>query len=260
MLAAAEIAYPPDLYQPVHAHPNASVTLVLSGSLEERVGRSTEQGLALGIVVKPAGLEHDDRFGAEGARTVQIALSAAASAALERRGEVLATWRWIPAAAAVAPFLRLIDALRSDDGAGVHDCAWDVLGALATVRDSADGRIGQRAPAWLAAVRTAVDDDPAAGHRVADLAAAAGVHPVHLAREFRRYYATGVAEHLQRRRLQLAAELLAVSDVPIAAVAARSGFADQSHLGRQLRRRAGITPGELRRATRAPRRRMLQTF
>lgn len=255
-LAVAEIAYPAHLYQPRHAHRHASVTLVLAGSLEERVGRHTERGLALGVVVKPAGVEHDDRFGGGGADTVQIELSAEASAELEHRGELLDRWRWVPAGTAVAPFVRLVEALRVGAVPGeVQDCGWDVLGALAA-EVAAQPAAGGTPPAWLARVRETADDLGGAC-RVGELAAAAGVHPVHATREFRRYYGTTLSDHLQRRRLQRAAELIARSDAPIAVAAARAGFADQSHLGRQLRARTGVTPSRLRAAAR---RRTLQTF
>lgn len=257
-LSAREISYPPNLYQPPHSHSRASVTLVLSGSLEERAGGRSERGLALGVVVKPAGVEHDDRFGAAGARTLQISVHGEAARGLSRRGGVLERWRWIPAGAAVPQFLALCRAVRSAAPvAAGQDAAWDVLAALGDVAVDA-GATGRGAvPAWVRRIREQVDDTPAGPHRVSDLAAAAGVHPVHLARAFRRHYGCALSEHLQRRRIQAAAELLIASDEPIAAVATRAGFADQSHLGRRLRCRAGVTPSHLRRSMAGAR---LQTF
>jgi AraC family transcriptional regulator len=260
-LSVREISYPPNLHQPLHAHPHASVTLVLSGSLEERAGARSERGLALGVVIKPAGVEHDDRFGAAGARTVQISIGGDAACELSRRGGVLERWRWIPVGAAVPQFLRLYGAVRSAAPfAAVQNAAWEVLAALDDPGGHAAGERhpGRRAaPAWLKWIRAQIDDSPAEPHRVRDLAAAAGVHPVHLAREFRRHYGCALSEHLQQRRLQAAAELLIASHEPIAAVAMRAGFADQSHLGRRLRSRAGVTPSHLRRSAGRP---MLQTF
>jgi AraC-like DNA-binding protein len=40
------------------------------------------------------------------------------------------------------------------------------------------------------------------------------------------------------------------SDAPIAEIAARSGFADQSHLSRVMKRHAGISPAEFRKTVR----------
>ena len=49
-LSVREISYPPNLYQPPHAHPHASVTLVLSGSLEERAGSRSERVGVRGLI------------------------------------------------------------------------------------------------------------------------------------------------------------------------------------------------------------------
>ena len=260
LLQVSEVSYPPGLYQPRHAHSCATVTLILAGSLEERAAGRTERGLALGVVVKPAGVEHDDRFGTAGARTVQIAVPAAAAADLERKGGLLGRWRWLPAGDAAGPFLRLVEAMQSGSVASgeLQLRAWDALGAVASDDSSGSGEPEPGpAPRWLEQVRERADDAAGELPLVRDLAAAAGVHPVHLAREFRRHYGVTVSSHLQRRRIQAAADLLVRSDEPLARVAARCGFADQSHLGRQLRTHAGITPARLRRIARPPK---LQPF
>ncbi|WP_345711050.1 helix-turn-helix transcriptional regulator, partial [Kineococcus glutinatus] len=72
------------------------------------------------------------------------------------------------------------------------------------------------------------------------------VSPFHFARLFR--VATGCSphQHVLRRRVERARELVVGTAVPLAQVAARCGFADQSHLTRALRRELGVTPAALR--------------
>ena len=53
-IALSEIEYPPDFRQAKHDHPWTSVTLVLGGGLEERVGSTVETAAPLSMVVKPA--------------------------------------------------------------------------------------------------------------------------------------------------------------------------------------------------------------
>jgi AraC family transcriptional regulator len=81
---------------------------------------------------------------------------------------------------------------------------------------------------------------------VAVLAREAGVHRVHLARTFRDHFGVPITEYARQLRLQAAGRLLA-DDLPLAGVAARAGFADQSHLTRVMHEAWGITPGALRR-------------
>ena len=90
-------------------------------------------------------------------------------------------------------------------------------------------------------------DDPGNGHRLAVLAADAGVHPAHLARTFRRHFRASVGAYARRLRLDGAARRLAMSNDSMAAIAVEAGFADQSHLTREFRRWLGVTPGQYRR-------------
>jgi AraC family transcriptional regulator len=82
---------------------------------------------------------------------------------------------------------------------------------------------------------------------VAELASRAGVHPLHFARTFRRFQRCSPGEYLRRRRAERAAELILQTRLPLADVAQRSGFSDQSHLTRAMRRYFGATPARLRR-------------
>ena len=59
-----------------------------------------------------------------------------------------------------------------------------------------------------------------------------------------------LGEWVRRLRLEDALGRLTRSDASIADVAAASGFADQSHLTRVMRRRLGVTPAEYRRLAR----------
>jgi AraC family transcriptional regulator len=73
------------------------------------------------------------------------------------------------------------------------------------------------------------------------------------ARAFKR--STGLPPHryLTERRIERARLLLVGSDLPLADVAVRCGFADQSHFTKLFRRSMGVSPGIFRRASRAKR-------
>lgn len=74
-----------------------------------------------------------------------------------------------------------------------------------------------------------------------DLAATAGLSPTQLLRSYARAY--GLPPHAHVRELRLRhARLLLRDGAPPADVAARTGFADQSHLTRWFKRRMGVTP------------------
>ena len=96
--------------------------------------------------------------------------------------------------------------------------------------------------AGVTAARERIDDDPAAGQTLADLAAAAGLSRYQFLRAFTRL--TGLPPHayLLQRRVQHARRLVR-GGLPLAEAAAASGFADQSHMTRCFARSFGLTPG-----------------
>ena len=107
------------------------------------------------------------------------------------------------------------------------------------------------APRQLDRVLGLVEDDLAAPLTVPDLAATAHVSPFHFSRLFRASTGFSPHQYVLRRRLARARDLLLTTDLPVAAVATRCGFADQSHLTRHVRREFGATPTALRAAARA---------
>jgi AraC family transcriptional regulator len=120
------------------------------------------------------------------------------------------------------------------------------IDALAAVGDLVGRGAGPATPppSWLAILRERLDD--VGDESVRDLAAAAGVHPVYLARQFRRHFGCSVTEYVQRRRLQRAARRLAETSAPLSHVAHAVGYADHAHMCRAFRDAAGATPSEYR--------------
>lgn len=235
-----EVTYRPRLLQPRHAHEETTVTLVVAGTLRETVGRAQEIARALSIVVKPGDTEHADHFGEQGTRTVQISLTIEEAVALREWEPAARQWRWMHAGPAVPAFLRLHAMVRArpHDGVLIDRGVIDVLSSLRAIADAPR----RDPPAWLVRVREEMDD-VGSGVRVREIAARAGVHPVYLARRFRRFFGSSVVSYLQRGRVTRAADLIASSSLPLSTVAFEAGFADQSHLNRSFRAGTGFTPG-----------------
>jgi len=82
---------------------------------------------------------------------------------------------------------------------------------------------------------------------VADLAAVACMSPAHFHKVFRQ--AAGMTPHqfVLESRVREARRLLSQTALPVAQVADRCGFSSQSALTHVLRRRTGVTPGQVRR-------------
>jgi AraC-like DNA-binding protein len=118
---------------------------------------------------------------------------------------------------------------------------------LETARESRDGR-GWRATKsthrLADAAREVLWRQPELG--LDDLASLLGVSPYRLSRAFKTATGITVSEHRLRVRSHMAIERIAGGDRSLARVAVDSGFADQAHMTRTLRRQIHLTPRALR--------------
>ncbi|WP_159587665.1 helix-turn-helix domain-containing protein [Chelativorans xinjiangense] len=119
----------------------------------------------------------------------------------------------------------------------------DLLGEL-------DGRpsleVRDAAPSWLARVQEQIHDEFRRHHTLESLARTAGVHHVHLAREFRRRFGCTVGHYIRQRRIEFGCHRLTASQDSLSEIALDAGFADQSHFTNTFRRLVGISPGAFR--------------
>ena len=88
---------------------------------------------------------------------------------------------------------------------------------------------------------------------VDEMAAAASLSVERLERAMRRTLEVAPKQFLVRVRVEQAGVLLATTTLPIADIAARCGFYDQSQLTRQFRAHVGVTPGAYRSGRDEPR-------
>jgi AraC family transcriptional regulator len=79
-----------------------------------------------------------------------------------------------------------------------------------------------------------------------ELAAQVSLSRFHFARRFRRSTGRSPHEFVMAHRVQRAATMLSRTNVPLVDVAARCGFADQSHLTRVFKKQVGTTPARYR--------------
>jgi AraC family transcriptional regulator len=83
------------------------------------------------------------------------------------------------------------------------------------------------------------------------LASVVGVHPVSLARAFRRRFGLAPGAYARLLRVECASRELASTDRPVVEIASAAGFAHQSHLTRTFRLHSGMTPHGYRRLFRS---------
>lgn len=122
-----------------------------------------------------------------------------------------------------------------------------LLRLFAPLASGKDRRQAHGPSPGLGRARALIDDDPSRDTSLADLARETGLSRFQTLRAFRAL--TGLTPHayLLQRRIADARRRIA-GGASLALAAAESGFADQSHMTREFRRRYGVTPAAYRAA------------
>lgn len=105
---------------------------------------------------------------------------------------------------------------------------------------------GEYAPEWLYQLKSKVDDQHHFNFQLQELAATYGVHPVYLARVFRKCFGLSLKEYLRHIRIRNAMAEIVNGGKSFTHIAMENGFADQSHFIRDFRKEAGTTPNQFR--------------
>ncbi len=246
-LTFTESVYETDVYLPEHEHENAFFYFVVEGFYEEVYGNKVRQGGPSTLVFHPAGESHANHWYEAGGRVFHIEISQSRAEALREYGLILdepADFR-----AGVAPWLasRLYREYRRPDGPSrlaLEGLSLEILAEMSRQREPATERTP---PPWLVRARELIHDGFSENFSLNAIASAVDIHPVHLARAFRRQYGCTPGDYARKLRVEFACQRLAKSDSPLAEIALAAGFSDQSHFGRTFQQQMGMTPGEFRR-------------
>jgi AraC family transcriptional regulator len=233
-----------------HTHDTAHFILFLSGAYVTSARGAPEVCVRPTLIYNPPGTTHRDRFREEHGRVdgrfFSISISAERMARIADQVPLAEAAVCLDAPHALALARRLARECRAWDSASplVAEGLCLELAACAARRGEP---LGSAPPRWLQRARELLRDRSADGISIGDVARECGVHPVHLARAFRRFFDCSPGAYLRRCRLERAAALLRERREGIGEVALRAGFADQSHLTHAFRQAHGVTPAEYRR-------------
>jgi len=243
-----ETRYARGAFLPRHVHEESYLTFVLAGGYRERSNGRTRSCAERSLVLHPAGDTHEDDFAERPTRCLNVVVAPAFTARLGDAAAPLQRGDVVAGSAVASVGTRITAELRRADAAApliVEGLLLELFGALSRVVPD-----DRRTPAWLEEAHGLIARRFAEKLRLADVAAAVGVHPAHLARAFRRRYGVSVGERVRALRLEWARDEVA-RGTALATVAAQAGFTDQSHFTKAFTRAFGAPPSDFRRRLRA---------
>jgi AraC family transcriptional regulator len=231
---------------PPHYHELPLICLVLQGSFDERIGARRRELASASGLVRPTGEVHADRFGSAGARCLTVEIDSQWFAVLEDHLGTRVGSRVLDRGPSVTAIAELTAAIRAEEPERSLSAEGTLLALMLEVSRVVRSNRADAMPRALGRAREFIAANLDGILTVESIAAAAGVHPVHLARTFRTKTGETVGGYVRRIRAECARDLIRRSTEPLASIALRCGFADQSHMTRVMRQLYGATPAKFR--------------
>jgi len=240
--AFIEMIYPANTEVRAHSHEQPNMCIALTGKCRETYGTKVREYKALTLDYLPAGVSHSLYFpnGDSHCFSVNIAscwlerfreLSKIEEDSVHCHGGLLGSL-----------FLKLYKEFHTVDSAATISMEGLTLEMVAEVVRRHAQKDERTPPAWLKGTIELLRARHFETLKLSDIAQAVGVHPVHLAREFRKHYRCTIGEYVRRLRIENACLALSNPDLSLSSIAVAAGFADQSHFSRTFKRITGMTP------------------
>jgi len=250
-LNVTDIVFPPNLTLPSHYHLRACFALILEGSVDKTFRMGSYPSPAATLVTMPPEERHADRFERGGARLLVIEPADTGDELLLPCAGVLDRIHHYQDAALERLAWRAARELALPDAVSplvIEGLALEMLALAARRASGPPAR--RRPPPWLTAAEEFLRANALQTINLRQVAAASGVHPVHLARTFRQVYGVTPGQYVRALRLDWAAAQLAApspaAEATLASLAQQAGFSDQSHFTRAFKRHTGRTPAQYR--------------
>jgi len=240
-----ETVYPEGLKLPPHCHSHGYLSFVLSGSYTERYAERSCHCTEGALRYLPPGELHENEYHT----AVRCLLVKIDPLILNRLGEhapVLSKPGEVFGLASSWLANRMVREFRAEDDIAPLAIEGVLLELLAESARAIGEGAGSNAPSWLRRVREALEDSYLLAPSLTELATIAGVHPVHLSREFRKHYQSTIGEYIRKRRIEHASYLLTSTSTPLSEIALTCGFSDQSHFCAMFKSHTGLTPAKFR--------------
>jgi AraC family transcriptional regulator len=250
-LLLAEVVYEPGQRIHRHVHPHARFVLVLQGAITEIRGAECNTYGPSTLLFRSAAEPHSYVVSRAGATCLIVDVDDGWYARARQHAPVLAQSAAFGGGFVVHLAHRLYGEFRLRDEVSRLAIESIALGVLAEASRRVARAGERRMPQWLQRARALVERHFAEPLPLAAVAGQVGVHPVHLARTFRRCYDTTFASYVRHLRVEFARRELAGSAASLSDIAIAAGFCDQSHFTRLFKRHTGLTPAEYRLALQA---------
>lgn len=241
-----EAWFPPGEVLPAHVHDRTVFGVMLEGSFEDRMAGRVYDCAPSTVFTEPAGEVHENRIERAGAHVLVVLPDSRVEETFRPVRTLLDRIHHFSHGEIAELARRAGREMRAPDPDARSEIESIVLEMMGVAARPDAPPEESRPPEWLERARDRIHGTFRDSPTVAEIAADAGVHRVHLARAFRAHYHVPVGTYLRRLRLEWSAAQLVEDQGSLSAIALRAGFADQSHFTHAFKRYLGVTPGAYR--------------
>jgi AraC family transcriptional regulator len=231
---------------PTHFHEKPNFCLLLKGACIEVLGKKSIDFRPFTLGFLAPGDEHSLQTGSEEIRCFGVEPAPELFARAREYSPGINNSIYVRGGLLLDLFTRIYKEFSRPDSASPLAIEGLILEALVETARRQPGAPEKHPPAWFVQAEELLRTNFRDRLRLSAIAAAVNVHPVHLAREFRRHFNCSMGEYVRRLRIDFACRKLSSSDMPLVTIALAAGFTDQSHFSREFKRITGFSPNQYR--------------
>ena len=252
-LTLSESIYPAGLKMSSHLHEPAYFSLVLKGAYTETFGKDARTCGPSTMIFHPPHEQHAVDFHDAEVRIFRVEVASRWLEHTRQYGALPQRSTDFHGGLLSSLCARLYREFHSKDACAVLAIEGLMLEIIVEISRGHSRKLDLNAPSWLERaqeiLRESLPDPPS----LEVLAGTVGVHPVYLARQFRRRYHCTIGEYLRQLRIEAACREISAAQASMSVIATNAGFYDQSHFANTFKRYTGMTPTQYRAVTRLPR-------
>lgn len=246
----SERCYQPHYAIPRHSHNQALFCFVLQGCYTETYGNKIRECKPSTLLFHPAEEMHAEHFHQAGGHAFIIEVEPKWLKGLGNDlvlEEDVTNFNSATLECLVRKMYREFAAPDEASPLIVEGLMLEIFGETLRLKSSATGGAS---PRWLQQARELLDARFRESLHLTEVGKLIGIHPVHLAQTFHKFYRCTVGEYVRKLRIEYARQQLEKSELPIVDIALAAGFCDQSHFSRTFKRLTGVAPSRYRESVR----------
>ncbi|MGH9857742.1 MAG: helix-turn-helix domain-containing protein, partial [Acidobacteriota bacterium] len=245
-----EIQFPAECNVSMHAHPHSLFCIALGGSCVEVYGQKLREYQPFTLEYLPMDHPHALKVPRMNLRAFSIEIPPSWLDKIREYSLTVDECVYTNRGLLGSLFMNLYKEFREMDAASPVAIEGIALEMLAEASRSRKVITDRQPPPWLKQALDLLQQHFSDHLTITQIATAVGIHPVHLAREFRKFHRCAIGDYIRKLRIEQACHALAHSDFSLAQIALSAGFSDHSHFSRIFKRFMRVTPTEYRAAWR----------